>query len=253
MGVLAQVVLPFKTNIPKDVAVNTFAIGGMSESSSTADENTLIAAITGLYNGTTGQVLPVAAYIGNQVSRVANMCQIKLYDISGHLDGSPHGSPFRTATFTLAGAQSTTTHPDEVALAVTLEAANRADQRIETVDGADPNLLRDRPRQRYTGRYYLGPLEQMSTVAQDANSFARPIAQFTSDVRIATAEFVEAVKTLIPGAFVGVWSRADEAIREVDAVSTDNAFDTQRRRGVQPTARLRLAVTGAGQQVELAA
>jgi hypothetical protein len=39
-----------------------------------------------------------------------------------------------------------------------------------------------------------------------------------------------------------VWSRKDAQVRPVAAVSIDNAFDIQRRRGEEPTLRTRTAL-----------
>src|SRR5258708_922687 len=45
---------------------------------------------------------PVGAYLGGQLSRSANAGFIEQYDVTGHLDGSPHGGPIgEITTFTL--------------------------------------------------------------------------------------------------------------------------------------------------------
>ena len=51
---------------------------------------------------------------------------------------------------------------------------------------------------------------------------------------------------------LGVWSRVDRAIRGIDNVRTDDAWDTQRRRGAQPTGVTRVSTGEAVPELELA-
>lgn len=253
MGLLCSVVMPFASGLNGDSVVNDYAIGGLSAASPTGDVTAAVTGIVGIYTSNLyGTSYALGSRLSPALSRTAFACHVKVYDIGTHLDGTPHGSPFRTDDFTLAAATDPTGLPEEVALVATLEAAGRAGQLVETADGIDADLLRDRPRQRYTGRVYIGPWCISATAQANPDSFARPNGQ-DDLLRAHIARQAEYIKTNSGTGWLGVWSRKNEAIREIDQVAVDNAWDTQRRRGAHPTRRLRTAVVGAGTQVELAA
>lgn len=254
MGILAQVVLPYQSNLPRDVATNTFAIGGVGSSISVGDLVNLTGAISDLYDTSWNGTEPaLGTLIHPCVSRVANACSIRYYDISAHLDGTPHGSPFAHHTFTMPPAAAAQGLPEEVSVVLRMEAANRANQRVEVPDGVDPDAKPDRPRQRYTGRIYFGPLVSNGDVLTTGTSSRARVGFLRDYSREALRLVAETIHTNIPGGWLGVWSRSDEAIREVSHISVDDAFDTQRRRGSSPSVNNRVAVAGAGVQVELAA
>lgn len=252
MGTLAVVEMPLKSGLPKDKIVNTFAIAEAGFLSSRATD--YITAVSRVYTaneptdgGTLGRRLSPA------ISRATNACAVKLYNITGHLDGSPHGSPYAVGTFTMPAALDAAGLPEEVALVVTLEAANRADQFVERPDGSDPGSAVDRPRQRYTGRVYLGPWGFQQQEA-DANSLSRPSGQILPLARAVLVRLAQEIDAIAPAdeCSLGVWSRADQAIRGVTDIRTDNAWDTQRRRGVAPTAVTRVSAGVGVPEIELA-
>lgn len=254
MGTLAVVELPYKSGLPKDKTVNTFAI---AEANGHAGmDAAYLAAISGIYTTNSAALggVPLGSYLSKGVSRVANACTVKLYDITDHLDGSPHGSPYALGTFTIATEGADLALPDEVALVCTLEAAGRSTQFVEIPDGTDPGTAVDRPRQRYTGRVYFGPFTSSAT-ANDANGSARPTTAIMNAVRERVIAAALAIDAAGAGdvAGLGVWSRVDRAIRGIDNVRTDNAWDTQRRRGISPTAVTRQATGELVPELELGA
>lgn len=90
------------------------------------------------------------------------------------------------------------------------------------------------PRARRRGRVFLGPL---NSLAIDASS-GRPLVSTTFRTNIA-----DAFSTLhaAMGANVTplqVFSRTDHAMRRVNGIWIDDAFDTIRRRGIQATSRM---------------
>jgi hypothetical protein len=123
---------------------------------------------------------------------------------------------------------------------MTLRAISWDTQPVEAPDGGDAGGLPDRPRSRYTGRLYLGPLA--SNVAfTDANGLARPSVEsrtLITDALKATHDEYQATGHL----GVCVWSRSDAVAREITAVEVDDAFDTQRRRGAAPSVITRVNV-----------
>ena len=233
---------PHVSGLPKDVSTNTFTVSH-SLPPTGADRTFLFQTFRDLYNADSGagQVAALGTYLSPELTRAANAASVKQYDITGHLDGSPHGSPVQIDTFTLV-ASGGSAFPSEVAMCVTLEASGRAAQQAETADGADPGTALDRPRQRYTGRVYLGPLTS-DTDAVDANNAMRPTATFRADILERFKQTQIALLDYIPNDFVMcVWSRSDEILRPVGSIAVDDAFDTQRRRGVAPLTRSRVNV-----------
>lgn len=241
MGTLVTVELPSVTGLKKDSFTNSFAIGHIDPLSA-AQRDQIDSLITAFYNAAPGgSGNPIFNYISGEVSRAAAACRIRQYDISGHLDGSAHGSPLREAGFTLGAPGAGQGFPSEVAVAVTLEARLRNTQAVELA-GAPP---RSRPMQRYTGRIYLGPLiVTTATATYPIRPTAVPLTQFRAAVN-ALADGLAGIGTAYPSAgavYLGVWSRRDASIRPVQTVSTDDSFDTQRRRGVSATARTKTEV-----------
>lgn len=231
----------------KDNVTNTFTIGGLvsGDDLDPAMEASLRDAFVSFYNDVpvgAAPALALSSYIGAQISRVALDHRIDLYDTAGKLDGSPHGSPVSSMTWSLGNPSSATGLPSEVAYCVTMESAGRAGAAVEAPDGADADAQIDRPQQRHTGRIYLGPLITGATAM--VNGISRPAPGLGSTARLALKELNENIGTATAPtlSFLGIWSRKDQVIRPVAFVSTDDAFDTQRRRGEAPTARTRIAV-----------
>lgn len=252
MGTLAVVELPLRSGLPKDRIVNTYAIAEANHTP--GDLPALALAIQRIY---TAAELVVGVTLATQMSpalnRAADACSVKMYNITDHLDGSPHGSPEFVLPFTLPASGPGAPMPEEVALVGTLEAAGRAAQFVEVPDGADPDAAPDRPRQRYTGRVYYGPFNAGVVVA-DANGMARPTANIQTIIRnVLVRASVEIDDVGVGDIYgLGVWSRKNRAIRGIDNVRTDDAFDTQRRRGASPTAVIRTNTGELVPEVELA-
>lgn len=255
MGALIVVELQGRSNLPKDRWVNTFAIAEANAIRGTGDyDDDYAAAAIGFYNtANPTSLVSIGAQFSGAISRAAGASTVRIYDITDHLDGSPHGSPRYVETFQLAGSESGVPLPEECALCVTLEAWKRSEQYVEVPDDADPDAKPTRPRQRYTGRVYLGPY-QTSATAAGTNGYSRPTNSVMSSGREAIVRMATAIDDVGVGdlATLGVWSRADRAIRGIDNVRTDDSWDTQRRRGVSPTAITRLSTGELVPEIELA-
>lgn len=253
MGTLAVIELPLKSGLPKDKIVNTFAVAEAAFTEARA--NAYITAFSRVF---TANEVTDGGTLGRRMSpgitRAANGCAVKLYNITGHLDGSPHGSPYAVGTFTMPAALDAVGLPEEVALVATLEAANRAGQFVEVPDDADPDLKPQRPRQRYTGRVYMGPFGSSNNEA-DANGMSRPSGQILPLVRNVLVRLAQEIDAILPAdeCSLGVWSRADHNIRGVTDIRTDNAWDTQRRRGNSPTTVTRVSAGVGVPEIELGA
>lgn len=234
MSSLAVITLPSVTGLPKDSFVNTWALGGVGPDDTGAQLDAVTAALAAIYVGNGG-------HFSTAVSRAANACSIKLYDITNKLDGAPHGSPYRLGFFGMPAAAAGVDYPSEVALAMTLEGTGRAGAQVEL--GGNPNAVppikATRPKGRRTGRIFFGPLR--STVG-DGGSPVRPAAAVTAAFRASINQAADDINAIKAINRLGVWSRSDAVIYGLANVSSDNAFDTQRRRGEASTLRTRAVV-----------
>lgn len=240
MDVIAKVELAATTGMDADKVTNTFAFTGVND----------------LASGTLGPIadkieafwttqaptalLPLAKLISSSITRSANACAIKFYDVTGKLDGdTPAGSPVFTRLWTM-NELPVTGLPNEVAFALTLEGLNRATTPVEAADGPDAGSAVDRPQSRRTGRLYLGPLS--TACASETGGTVRPGSNIRDTALYAAKKLAEDVEGLTGGVSWAVWSRADAAMYVIEDVSADNAFDTIRSRGPASTVRTRVNI-----------
>lgn len=172
-------------------------------------------------------------YISSSRSRSANACTLDFYNLAGHLDGSNHGSPVRTTTWTLGGAPGDSDQfPDEVAVRMSLLADGWEDVPETEVNPSPPPVF-FRPRARYRGGFYFGTVGQSTWTGTGR---CRPNGTlFLADAGYAWTRFMDE-----RGGDFGVWSRADADIKLIapdGLITIDNAFDTIRKRGLAPTTR----------------
>jgi hypothetical protein len=220
--ILAEVVLPAKSGVPRDAVTNTFAWDW--DTSHPLDTSGGIGSrLIAFYNTASG-THAVCYYLSDCLSRVSNSAQIRFYDLSGFLDGSDHGSPIVTENFTL-GASEGGALPSEVAICVTAQA---------DITGVPVESGATRPQERHRGRIYLGPLVLSGIAQQDSTtkeSYIDPDAR--SDILASADDLL----TGIDDSAWSIWSRVDAALRPVVYGWIDDAWDTQRRRGVVARSR----------------
>lgn len=225
-AILTQVVFEHRSGLPKDRVVNNFvfAVGstGLPDDATLSNLRTDLA---GFYNNVPAGHNAIAGFISPCMSRATDGVAVKFYDLTGHLDGSPHGSPFATKFFTLldavSGAQGM---PSEVAVCMSFQCAY----------GSDPEFgSGTRPRGRDRGRVYLGPLTK--SAAEDSGVNGR--VQVSQSFRETVVARAEVLMDNAEGAW-SVWSRAGATIEPVVKAWVDDAFDTQRRRGEASQGRL---------------
>lgn len=230
------------TGLGEDVFVNTFAVSTVGAASN-ADLTAVAGKIIDFYTVTAPDALSPLNDLFSPVISAGPYHRIRAYDVSAHLDGSPHGSPVLEigGVDIPAPAAANPGLPSEVSVAITLETASRADAQVEVPDGPDAGSEVDRPKQRHTGRIYLPPLSTLALSVVDG--VVRPHAQVRDTGRLAMLQLARQIDSLA-GALpsLAVWSRKDATMRSVAFVSVDNAFDVQRRRGEEATLRTRTAV-----------
>jgi hypothetical protein len=184
----------------------------------------MLDAVQAFYDTDTGEGTfhKLGTMLSPTLSRTVNPIA-RMYDITGHEDGSPFGSPVATRELPLlANAVAGGGFPNEVAIALSF----RADYGVALEE--DGGL---RPRSRRRGRIRFGPVVQATGI--DAGG---------GDVRVnAHAEgcLGQLALNLLDNEDVewGVWSRKDAVVRPVVQAWIDNAFDTVRKRGLKSTSR----------------
>jgi len=133
--------------------------------------------------------------------------QVKFYE----LPGLTPNYPVEETTFNLAANPTQTPFPSEVSLCLSFQG--------ERVPGF--------PQARRRGRVYIGPLGSNAS-----GTDARPSSTFINVLATAAATFKSNVEALTEPIEWAVWSPADSAAVNVDNGWVDNAWDTQRRRGI---------------------
>lgn len=231
------------TNFAKDNVHFSFAVVTDEEGPDAADLGGIIAAqlqAAFALDGPGG--LSLDQYLGPDVSRNGGACVTRVYDIEGKLGlvevggklrPIPHGSPVSIGLWALENNATDESLPRQVALCITKRALNWEDQPIERPDGVDLQGKVDRPRARYTGRLFLGPICRAGSTAVAGVSKVKLDLRTTANQAIDTA-FTELLQL---GIIPVVWSRTDATVRPVVQVECDDRWDTQRRRLAAPSAR----------------
>lgn len=199
---LAQVRIPYRDDIPADVSVNTWSFRTSLDRDDAAD--LIGAALLAFYNG-------IAEYYSPAVDLTET--QGRIYD---RADAVPR-QPFSGGILPVSSLNIDLGLPEEVALCMSFRAVN--------LSGTSPKRRR--------GRVYLGPLNSQ-TLNQGQDQRAVPNPQFGIDLEAAQGAFNTALGAQTEHV---IWSQANGTSSVAATYWTDNAFDTQRRRGTAPTTR----------------
>lgn len=181
----------------------------------------------------TGAVQAPEWYLSSEVNPGVGEVSVGVYDITGHLDGSPHGSPVHVSVGTRAITGTAGTNlPTGCAGVVSYRAAYGTD--VEFGSGS-------RPRARDRNRFYFGPLGPGAVDTESVTNRTELKVAFQTDM-LKWLTTVAAVIT-IGGHFADlrVWSRKNASIKPCLTAWMDNRIDYQRRRADQGLARQVLA------------
>lgn len=217
-NIQARVVLPFRTNLPEDVTVNTYAfvVPALDEPSFTAVGSRLL----DLYNNPgDGGDLAITEILSPALNRETEAARLEVYEID--LDTGAVGSPLFVQPFTLGSGPVSASNllPNEVAICSSFSAG--------PISGV--------PAARRRGRVFLGPLVK-DVCTNDADTFQPTLTDGTAeDVAASFATFANGL--LEDDVVWSVWSRADEVLYPINRGWVDREFDTQRRRGLDATTR----------------
>lgn len=198
-----QIELPWETGLPEDVSVNTWHSG--ADPDSVPDFTPIGEAFIEFYQA-------IDEYFSGVLSRDLRM---KVYDLSDPEPRTPRGDVTTADVLADAGGPNL---PSEMAVCLSTHALEASG----TAAG------------RRRGRVYLGPL---NTGVLGTSSGGTPHVQ--EPVRTDILEAAEALglDCIAAGMPLAIYSRADNAFRQIRRFSMDDALDVQRRRGERATIR----------------
>lgn len=201
----AQVIIPADTGIGRDAIVNTWGFFSMNAAAAVLDD--IDGPLKAFYDGWANYRAGLAAWSASR---------LKLYDLSQPIPRAPVAD----VALPLSGTEAATNLPGEVALCLSFQAAR--------VSGL--------PQARRRGRIYLGPFASVANVS----STGRP----DSTMRTAILASAETFRSAMGGTATG-WHVISQPKPTMPITSSpviggwmDDAWDTQRRRGVQALTRV---------------
>lgn len=218
--VLVRAVMSSTSGLPADVVVNDFAFQFPGAPTS-GEVDDLFTAVSDFYRLDTAIGINVGEYLGESINRSATH-ELQAY----HIVAGPLGSPFQTDNWLgpPTPVVADLNLPNEVAAVLSFHA---------DLTGIPEESGATRPRARRRGRIYLGPLVGYAVSMED------PIPMLNSNLRTcmqqAAVRLADDAETA--GGYWSVWSRADSTVRPIVGGWTDNAPDTQRRRGPVASSR----------------
>jgi len=198
---IVQTTLRTTDAVPANFVTNQICIANMAG----VDGNE--AAITGLIKDFYDTIR--SGFFSSDIAQNGHIC--KFYNAGGPAPNYPYAE----VVWNFASAPSGTGLPREVAVCLSFQGLR--------IPGT--------PQARRRGRIYLGPL--ISTI----NSSGRPAASPRTTLATAASDFGTDVQTVDPAYRWAVWSVLDGTAVPITDGWIDDAFDTQRSRGVETTSR----------------
>lgn len=226
VALAAEVVLSFPPIVANtlDPSSNSWVFA-VSPGDTTPDTGLMVDAAVSFYNAVgTGMTNTISAYLAASVSRAANACTAKVYDISTHLNGGPKGSPVYVRNFTLASAAlSTSGLPAGACSTLSFKGAYGTD--VEFGTGA-------RPRARDRGRLYIGPLCTSAVDTETTSNRVKLTTAYMANLALSAEHNILNGTNGTAGHLFNwnVWSRKNAALKVVTDGWIDDRPDYQRRR-----------------------
>lgn len=237
MEYLVTANLAHRSGLAKDRVSHSFAIQSATPWDPATELGEMTIPLTSFYNTVVPGFFSIGSMLSGELSRAANGIEYDVYrlDTLAKLQGGPKGSPVATDRATLVAAGTAAGPPTEVAYCLSYRDTTPPLAPEEAPDGADADLKPDRPASRRRGRVFLGPLNN-GALTIGALGEARPVASFRDTVLGAAERLFDELKANLHT--WSVWSRQDGEFRGIEEIWVDDAFDTQRRRGVSATAKI---------------
>lgn len=196
-----QVTIRTADNIPENFVTNQFAT--TDNISTPSDADLWRDAVNTFYDDVSGALFPSTIAQNGHI--------VKMYAAGGPTPNYP----YYESTFDLSSAPSGGTLPSEVALCLSFQGVRTAGN----------------PQARRRGRIYLGPLDT------GVNSSGRPSTTDITTILDAAEAFYDDVALITTAGVWAVWSPTDGQAVPLTEAWVDDAFDTQRSRGLGRTTR----------------
>ncbi len=210
---MAQVSFERTTLVPEDRIVNVFHFETLAQPDLN-DTDSIAVRLQNFYRNPAGGTNDIQHYTSNVIIG-GSLHTIKMYDMA---QAKPRSPLFTASLIFNPGGVGGLTLPAEVALVLSLRAVRA------------PGV----PLGRARGRLYLGPFMGGAVAAGTAGD-GRPNATLQGIMNNAAIGLRSEVLGIPRWS---VFSPTDNVLRRVTGSSVDNAWDTQRRRGGAPTAKL---------------
>lgn len=201
----------------EDQVVNTFAF--LTPTATYVEAEALAASnsLNNFYSATHAPATkPISDWLSETLVRAAYGVVHRVYDLTGHLDGSPHGSPKNEYAYSLPVGTLGTSLPSQVALCLSFHADYTGDPEF------GPGT---RPRARDRGRVYLGPFHNQCLAEGSVTQRPIPAAGLVDSIHFSALFLMNE-----PGHAWAVWSRRNAALEPVVGGWIDDSWDIQRRR-----------------------
>lgn len=212
---LVQVVWDHSSALPRDALVNTLCFD-VHNAGSSSSWKPLLSSVVG--NGIGAAAGSNGGLLGHMAECLAGTYTVKVYDLG---QSEPRDAFEEQFPFTVNA--STVPLPNEVALCLSFKTSQ---------GNVSPSNR---------GRIYFGPLNGSSCVAEDAHHNAIPSTGLQSALlNLGTRLYDGAIGNDMEWA---VYSRKNNSLGLIQNCWVDNAFDTQRRRGNDPTGRVQTDLT----------
>lgn len=182
------------------------------------------ASIEQFFKTATGGGSALQTFLSKSLSSIGSLSETSFYNLTGHLDGSPHGGPIATFNWGLSATGAGVSLPDQIACALSMHSNYGTD--VEFGVGGT------RPRARDRGRVFIGPLDSGTIVSDATTNEPKMLPLFSQTLADAASRLL----TEQPG--WSVWSRRDAALKTITGGWVDNRPDVQRRRAQLATSRI---------------
>jgi hypothetical protein len=183
----------------------------------------------------TGSTQHYAQYMAPSVDNTAGI-HWEAYDITGHLDGSPHGSPIASNTYAF-GTPGSAPSPVPEGVAASLSYRRDYGTDVEFIRDPVTHKVTSRPRGQDRGRMYLGPLNSNALAFSSGTSRCVLSTTFMANI---IAQLQASLKITDSGSNLWhfkQWSRKKASVADLALIWMDDRPDYQRRRTDQSTTR----------------
>lgn len=209
--VITQVKIQRDNGLNRDAVINTWHHTTDGDPPTSAELDSIASQLIDFY---TASVPAVGAALMSFMAKYLNgPAEYKMYDVG---DPTPR-TPIRTGTFTFTPPTTGTALPAEVALVLSI--------RAPLISGVDARRLRN--------RVYIGPFNAGTAVADTGD--ARPDPGLIGCITGAAKRMMDAGNAA-GASKLAVYSAAGFSVYTANKCIVNDAWDTQRRRGANPTA-----------------